>query len=127
MSLVAIINTTIETIDLLRDVLEDEGFAVAATYVVALKRGEPNVATFFAEHRPQAVIYDIALPYEENWHFLQEQVLPASGLAKRRFVLTTTNKAALEQLVGPTGAIEIIGKPFDLEEIVTAVRRVVAE
>jgi CheY-like chemotaxis protein len=126
MPLIAIINTSVETIDMLRDLLEDEGFAVVATYVVRLKRGEQDLTSFFAEHRPQAVLYDIAIPYEENWDFLQQQVPPASGLAERQFVLTTTNKAALEHLVGPTAALEIIGKPFDLEVLMLAVRRAVA-
>ena len=39
-----------------------------------------------------------------------------------RFVLTTTNKPALDKLVGATEAIEIIGKPYDLERVVEAVR-----
>ena len=127
MPLVAIINTTVETINMLREVLEDEGFTVVAAYVVALKRGEQDLATFFAEYQPQAVIFDIAIPYEENWNFLQQQVLPASSLAEHHFVLTTTNKAVLERLVGPTAAIEIVGKPFDLETFVMAVRRALAE
>ena len=42
------------------------------------------------------------------------------------FVLTTTNKPALDALVGPTDALEIIGKPFDLDQLVAAVRRALA-
>jgi CheY-like chemotaxis protein len=127
MPLIAIMNTAIETIDLLRELLQDEGFAVVATYVVELKRGDQDLAAFFAAHRPQAVIYDVALPYQENWDFFREQVLPASGLAEARFVLTTTNKAVLERLVGPTPAIELVGKPFDLDALLSAVRQAVAE
>jgi hypothetical protein len=37
-------------------------------------------------------------------------------------VLTTTNKKRLEELVGPTDAFEIVGKPYDLEMIVGAVK-----
>ena len=37
--------------------------------------------------------------------------------------MTTTHKVNLERLVGPTEAIEIIGKPYDLEEVVAAVKR----
>jgi DNA-binding NtrC family response regulator len=125
--LVAVINTTVEIIDMLRDVLEDDDFAVAAANVVAFKQGKQDLTTFFMQHQPKAVIYDVAIPYEENWQFLQEVVVPASGLSERRFVITTTNKRVLEQLVGSTTAIELIGKPFDLETIVTTVRRVIEE
>jgi CheY-like chemotaxis protein len=127
MPLVAIINTSIETIELLREILEDEGYAVVADYVVTFKQDRKDLATFFAEHQPQAVIYDVAIPYEANWQFALEHVIPASGLSFRRFIFTTTNKAVLEALVGPTPAIELVGKPFDLEEILGAVQRAVAE
>jgi hypothetical protein len=40
----------------------------------------------------------------------------------RQLVVTTTNKRALE-LVGETGAIEIIGKPYDLDHVVDAVKK----
>ncbi len=38
-------------------------------------------------------------------------------------VLTTTNKRVLEALVGPTDVLELIGKPFDLDELFAAVAR----
>jgi hypothetical protein len=38
-------------------------------------------------------------------------------------VLTTTNKRALDALVGRTPAQELVGKPFDLDALVQAVRR----
>ena len=41
----------------------------------------------------------------------------------RRLVLTTTNKMALDAMVGPTEALEIIGKPYDIEQIVAAVAK----
>jgi DNA-binding response OmpR family regulator len=122
---IAIINTAEETLDLLRELLSDEGFEIVSAYVIDLKRGEPDPECFFAEHRPDALVYDVALPYQENWSFCINHVLPASGLTARHMVVTSTNTGVLERLVGPTGAIEIIGKPYDLDAIVRATWRAV--
>ena len=120
---IVIINTAEETMSLLGEVLGDEGFEIVSAYVVDLKRGEPDPKSFFAEHQPDAIVYDVALPYEENWSFCINHVLPASGLSARRMVVTSTNTRVLERLVGPTGAIEVIGKPYDLEALVRATWR----
>ena len=43
-------------------------------------------------------------------------------IRSRRVVVTTTNKRALDTLLGETtDAIEIIGKPYDFEQVVKAV------
>lgn len=124
--LVAVVNTSEEVAHLLQQVFEGEGFRTVATFVPDLKRRTPDPADFLLQHDPPVVVWDIALPYEENWQFFQsvQQSRAAQG---RRFVLTTTNKQALEQLVGPAPAHQLIGRPFDLEEIVQAVRRALVE
>jgi hypothetical protein len=43
----------------------------------------------------------------------------------RTVVVTTTHKQNLEKLVGPTDGLEIIGKPYDVQQVVTAVERAV--
>jgi len=53
-------------------------------------------------------------------------VRSAEPMQRREFVLTTTNKPALEQLVGDTEALEIIGKPYDLRRVIDAVRAALA-
>ncbi|PLS79064.1 MAG: hypothetical protein CYG59_15105, partial [Chloroflexi bacterium] len=45
-----------------------------------------------------------------------------SGLLSCQFIVVTTNKNALDALVGETGSLEIIGKPFDLDALLMAVR-----
>jgi DNA-binding NtrC family response regulator len=120
---VAIINTSVETIQLLQDLMADEGVATVAAYVTEFKRGERDIQTFFQEHQPHAVLYDIAIPYIENWTFFTQQILARNLLPASCFVVTTTNRAVLEMLVGPTTAIEMIGRPFGLDVIVQAVHR----
>jgi DNA-binding NtrC family response regulator len=121
---IAIINTSQEVIELLRDMFEDEGFMPVTAYALEFKRGKRDLEAFFAKHQPQAVLYDIAIPYQENWTFFRDEVLTC-GLPEDCFIVTSTNKAVLEKLVGPTNVIELIGRPFDLEAIVASVRRVV--
>ena len=44
-----------------------------------------------------------------------------------RFIITTTNLRVLEGLAGPTDAIELIGRPFDLGEILDRVALALAD
>ena len=120
--LVAIVNTSEEISELLRQVFEDEGFQAVVAYVTDFKRGEPDAGAFLTQHDPRVVVWDIAIPYEENWEFFQSVQRSEAGRG-RWFVLTTTNRRVLEQLVGPTGAFELVGKPFDLYELVETVRK----
>ena len=50
----------------------------------------------------------------------------AEPMTALQFVLTTTNKPALDKLVGETEALEVIGKPYDLRQVVDAVRAALA-
>jgi DNA-binding NarL/FixJ family response regulator len=80
------------------------------------------VLDFVSEHEPDVIIYDVALPYEENWRFLR--LLQTSEVLKdRKWVITTTHKQRLEELVGETGEVfEIVGKPYDVQQIMNAVK-----
>lgn len=124
--MVAIVNTSEDVVKLLRDALELEGFRTVADYVINYRTTREDLDAFFAEHDPDVVIWDIAIPYDENWAFFQ-RVQQSNGGNRRQFVVTTTNKRALESIVGPTAAFEIIGKPYDLDLVIAAVRRAVSE
>jgi CheY-like chemotaxis protein len=120
--LVAIVNTSEDVANLLQTILEDDGYRTVVVYVPDLRRDDPDPLEFLQQHDPAAVVWDIAIPYEQNWSFFQT-VQRRGGFQGRGVVLTTTNLRALEGLVGPTGAHEMIGKPFDLDQILAAVRR----
>lgn len=119
--IVGILNSTEDVIAILEDLLADEGYSSRAAYIPDFKRGRADLADWLADLTPTAILYDIPPPYEENWTFYQQaRALPAAR--PHRFIITTTNKRILEGLAGPTDAIEFIGKPFDLGEIVERVR-----
>jgi DNA-binding response OmpR family regulator len=119
---VAVVNTSEEIGELLQLVLQHEGFRTVVAFSTDFKRGRQDLAAFPAHYDPPVVLWDIALPYADNWAFFEHVRASAAGRG-RAFVLTTTNKEALEGIVGETPAHEIIGKPFDLDEIVAAVRQ----
>jgi DNA-binding response OmpR family regulator len=118
---VAILNTNEDIVTLLRALLESEGCKVVTAHIRHLKDGRVDLLDFVKEFDPAVVLYDVAPPYEENWRFLG-LLRDTDALRGRRFVITTTNRAMLERLVGPTGAHEILGKPFDLDEVVRVVK-----
>jgi CheY-like chemotaxis protein len=121
---VAVINSTPDTVDLLKDVLERAGLLVVTGYTYDIRDGKLDLEAFLRVHRPDAVVYDIAPPYERNWEFLQH--LRTTTLGGYRFVLTTTNTKHLEKLVGRDEKVyEVVGKVEDLDAIVRASREAV--
>jgi DNA-binding response OmpR family regulator len=114
---VAVINTNDDLVQSLRKVLVDEGYYVVTGHIGDLKSGRQDFSAFLNAHRPAAVIYDIAVPYEDNWTFLQTLLkLPETN--EPIFVMTTVNKRVLEERVGKTDAIEIKGGHADDFELI---------
>jgi len=124
--IVAVFNSSADTVEMLRTVLERRGLHTVSGSIPDLKRGELDFISFVEHHKPAVIVYDMSPPYETNWAFLR--LVRSSEPAKHcRFVLTTTNKPALDKLVGETDALEIIGKPYDLQRVVDAVERALAD
>jgi CheY-like chemotaxis protein len=122
---VAVINSNEDTVEMLRQCLEQTGFSSVVTgHIHDIKTGHMDFVQYLQKHDPKVIIWDIAIPYDKNWTFLH-QVLNMETMQDRKIVLTTTNKRRLDELVGPTDAFEIVGKPYDLREIVKAVEKAV--
>lgn len=124
---VAIFNTSPDTVEMLRIVLEQAGFVVMGLYTYEARDGRINIENIFNQHEPDVVIYDIAPPYEKNWREFRHMCsMPA--LAKRKFVLTTTNIQRVREAVdNPPEMFEIVGKPYDLGVIVEQVKKLTGQ
>ena len=119
---IAVVNSNEDTVEMLRSCLQQNGFSSIVTgHINDFKTGDADFPRFVDHHDPRVIVYDISLPYDKNWTFLR-LLLDTEVMRGRKVVLTTTNKARLEELVGPTDAFEIVGKPYDLEQIVGAVK-----
>lgn len=116
-----VINTSPDTVEMLRIVLEQADFTVLSGYTYEISSGHVNLESMLRMHSPNVVVYDIAPPYDRNWDLFQH--LQRSVLKACPIVLTSTNPARLKEMVGANGTVyEIVGKPYDLDKIVQAAK-----
>ena len=120
---VAVFNSSDDLVELLRIAIESAGFVVVTSHIADLRRGNIDLQAFVAQHKPAVVLYDLIPPYERQWQFLDHlrETSPLKGLP---FVITSTNAKAARELAGrDEHVMEILGRPFDLAEIVKVIRR----
>jgi DNA-binding NtrC family response regulator len=120
--LIAVMNSSRDLVTILQTALEEDGFRTISL-VSTIVGGASGPLAFLREHEPVAAVYSISPPYRESWQILQDVRRQWQG---GHFVITTTNLGALRACVGPADAIELVGKPFDLDDITQALRRVLA-
>jgi DNA-binding response OmpR family regulator len=123
---IAVFNASEDTIDLLTMFFDQEGFCAVGRTWPARQSLESAVAlAFVAEHQPDVIIFDVSFPYEANWQRFRE-FQQLADKCRVPVVLTTTNKRALTDCIGSADALEIVGKPYDLNHLLSTVRRVLA-
>jgi hypothetical protein len=123
---VMIFNASDDTLDVVTEYLAREHLSCVRAFIREFRQGKSDLADFIRHHDPKVVIWDISVPYLINWSFLQA-TLKTPILDGRKLVLTTTNAARLDELVGfPTGAIEISDGAHDLERLLQSLSVVLA-
>jgi CheY-like chemotaxis protein len=120
---VAVFNSSDDMVELLRMMLESNGFVVVSGHIADLRRAKLDLQAFVQQNRPAAVVYDLVPPYEVQWAFL-DHLRQISPLRDIPFVLTSTNAKMARELAGRSErVIEVLGRPFDMDELLDAVRR----
>ena len=124
---VAIFNSHAEFIHELRDALEREGLTTVTALLAEIQDGTLDLVAFLEAHNPQVIVYDLPRPFERHWNFLR-LLKQTHGLRKKVWILTTTDKKALDAAVGASGVIEIIfGEPYGVREVVEAVHHALSD
>jgi DNA-binding response OmpR family regulator len=119
---VALFNASDDTVEMVQRMLGASGFeCLVGCHFADLKKGVIDFARYLGRYEPEVVVFDISPPYKENWDFFKT-LRDAKAMKGRGLVLTTTNKRRLDETVGTDSkAFEIVGKPYDLEEIKGAI------
>jgi CheY-like chemotaxis protein len=117
---VAVVNTNPDLVELLKVRIEAAGYVVLVLHIADIRAGL-DVERIMAQHDPIVIVYDVVMPYERNWHFLEH--LRQTTFRNRMFVLTTPNENGLRPLVGRDDKIyEVLDDRGDIDAIVQAVR-----
>ena len=122
--IVALFNASDDTIDMVQTLLTASGGdqTLIWCHFADLKKGIVDFGKYMDKHNPEVVIFDLSPPYDENWHFFKT-MRDASTMKGRGVVLTTTNKARLDEVLGEDShALEVVGKTRDLEQIASAIK-----
>src|SRR4051812_6857274 len=111
-----ILNASQDTCEMLEEYFRSRGWEPVSVATRDLRDGATTPAELIAACKPDVMLVDVAIPYEENWALVQR--LRADSAVTCPTVVTTTNEAAVRRLVAPREPIyEIVGKPYDLDRL----------
>jgi DNA-binding response OmpR family regulator len=119
---VALFNASDDTVEMVQRMLDASGFnCLVGCHFSDLRKGGIDFARYLGQHEPEVVIFDISPPYAENWEFFKT-LRDGKAMEGRGLVVTTTNKDRLDETAGKDSeAFEIVGKPYDLDQIKVAI------
>lgn len=109
-------------VDLLRRAFEPAGIVTVSMLTHQIREGAVDLEGFIRQHNPQVIVYDIAPPYDANWALFQH-ICRLDVMRGRNYIVTAVNAKHVAALT-PSGqeVYEIVGKPYDLDRLVRAVK-----
>jgi DNA-binding NtrC family response regulator len=124
-SLVAIVNSHTDTVNLLREHLEREGFRTVTGLVESSKFGLTDLIKLLKQHDPAVVIFNIATSNEAEWAMVK-LIMDFEAKKGRCFVLTTTSQTVVARLTTNDPVHELIQKPQDFEALTHHIKELLA-
>ena len=122
-AVVAVFNSSDDMVALEKHAQKLHGFVVVTGHIAAIRKGELDLSSFVDQHKPDVVVYDVVPPYDRQWRFL-DHLRQTSPLKAIPLVLTSSNVAATRELAGTDEQIiEVLGRPFEFDALVEAVKR----
>ena len=113
---VLIVDSSTDTLDLLVEYFTFKNWQAHGVRASQVRSGEIDAGSLVATHAPDAIIFDVAIPYDVYWGTCHGLMIDPR--VRCPIVITTTNEAALRRITGTTEPIlEIIGKPYDLQRL----------
>jgi CheY-like chemotaxis protein len=109
---VLVVDDDQDLLDVTQFVLEGEGYGVATA-----RNGEEALVLLRAGPPPALVLLDLMMPVMNGWEFLEARARDPALQAIPVLVLTASEP---EQV---PGAVGILRKPFDLDDLIGAVDR----
>jgi len=122
--IVALFNASDDTIEMVQGLLTASGGeqTLIWCHFADLKKVVVYFGKYMDRHNPEVVIFDLSPPYDENWIFFKT-MRDATTMQGRGVVLTTTNKNRLDEVLGEDShALEVVGRPKDLQQIDAAIK-----
>jgi hypothetical protein len=110
---VTLLNASDDTVEMIGGMLEPYIRGPVSCHVADIRKGVIDFTAFLEEYDPDVVVFDISPPYHENGCY--RTVRDNASMATRDVVLTTTNLARLNEVLGvDCDATEIVGLPGDM-------------
>lgn len=114
--LVLVVEDDLWVRDMLREVLENEGYEVTPA-----ANGREALALLRGPARAQVILLDLSMPVMDGWQFRDEQC--SDPALSHIPVVVVSADGDLEEGVRGLAAAEVLAKPFTRERLLAAVGR----
>ena len=125
--LAVIVNASVDVLKLIREVLEQSRIKTVFFFAPEVEADSRGFVAFVNEHKPDLILFDVPIPYEDNLRLMAR--VRDSLSEPQPFLIMTTSPNAVQTLIDrepalAEGVIDIVvGKPFNLDELLEAVQR----